>query len=333
MTWPEVLRVFHNLAFAHPLSLALALLTATFLGAFYWMRRRLRRHWQTLLEEASEEPFQFLEESSLSEKDRAALSYLKVLRQKVWSMPDQNVALSIDAFFPLAQDIVHTIASIYHPDKDEALYQASLKDLLALCRRTTSRLEAMVQRGPFRLLSSRPIGHYRSLYKTYRRVHASSLVQFLTKHKGLHRAAKVLWHVKNWKNPFFWVSRELSKESLQWLVRWLTIAMINQVGKEAMRLFARHGFADDEERDLVLACLKLHSLCASQAPPQREQALRAWVAFVCDLPILDAAAKIRVLRQALKSGADEVAMAESFRTRRGESWYKRGLHQLSGPFP
>lgn len=333
MTWPEAFRVFQDLAFAHPLSLSLALFAAASLGTVYWMRRRLRRHWQTLLEEASEEPFQFLEEPSLSEKDQAALSYLKVLRQKVWSMPDQDVTLSFDAFFSLAQDIVCTIASIYYPDKDEAQYQASLKDLLALCRRTTSRLETVVQRGPFRLLSSRPIGHYRALYKTYRRVHASSLVQFLTKHKGLYKTAKVLWHVKNWKNPFYWVSRELSKESLQWLVRWFTIAMINQVGKEAMRLYGQRSFADDEERDLVLVCLKLHSLCASQTLPQREQALRAWVAFVCDLPVLDAAAKIRVLRQALEKGADEVAMAESFRTRRGESWYKRGLHQLDRPLP
>ncbi|MGQ9483969.1 MAG: hypothetical protein ACUVSA_03020 [Desulfosoma sp.] len=333
MTWPEALRVFQNLAAAHPLSFSLALLTAASLGAVYWMRRRLRRHWQTLLEEASEEPFRFLEEPSLSEKDRAALRYLKAVRQKVWSQPDQDVTLSFDAFFSLAQDIVRTIASIYHPDKDEAQYQASLKDLLALCRRIASRLEAVVQRGPLRLLSSRPIGHYRALYKTYRRVHASSLVQSLKKHKGLYKAAKVLWHLKNWKNPFYWVSRELSKESLQWLVRWFTIAMINQVGKEAMRLYGQHGFADDEERDLVLACLKLHSLCASQKPPQREEALRAWVSFVCDLPVLDAAAKIRVLRQALERGGDDVVVAESFRTRRGESWYKKGLHQLDRPFP
>lgn len=297
------------------------------------MRRRLRRHWQSVLGEASEEPFQFLEESSLSEKDQAALSYLRDLRQKVWSMPDQDIALSFDTFFSQAQDIVRTIASIYHPDKAEAQYQASLKDVLALCRRTTSRLEAVVQRGPFRLLSSRPIGHYRALYKTYRRVNASSLVQSLKKYPVLYKAAKVMWHVKNWKNPFYWVSRELSKESLQWLVRWFTIAMINQVGKEAMRLYGQHGFADDEERDLVLACLKLYSLCASQKPAQREEALRAWVAFVCEVPVLDPAAKIRVLRQAMEKGADDAAMAESFRTRRGESWYKKGLHKLGEPSP
>ncbi|ROR03031.1 hypothetical protein [Desulfosoma caldarium] len=333
MTWPEAVRLFQDVVTSHPVSLTLALLTAASLGAVYWMRRRLRRHWHSLLEEASEEPFRLLEESSLSEKDRAALSYLKALRQKVWSMPDQDISLSLDTFFSQAQDIVHTIASIYHPDKAEAQYEASLKDVLALCRRTTSRLEAVVQRGPFRLLSSRPIGHYRALYKTYRRVNASSLVQSLKKHPMLYKAAQVMWHAKNWKNPFYWVSRELSRESLRWLVRWFTIAMINQVGKEAMRLYGQHGFADDEERDLVLACLKLHSLCTSQKSGQREGALRAWVAFVCDVPVLDPAAKIRILRQAIEKGVDDVVMAESFRTRRGESWYKRGLHRLGESSP
>ncbi len=328
MTWHEALRFVYDLAAAHPVSLLLALLTAFSLALVYWMRKRLRRHWQSALEETTEEPFCFLDETSLNEKDQAALAYLKDLRRKVWAMPDQDIPFSLDAFLAQAQEIVRTIASIYHPDKDEAPYQATLKDLLALSRRTTARLESIVQRGPFRLLSSRPIGHYRALYKTYRRVNESSLVQSLKKYKRLYRAAKMLWHIKNWKNPFYWLSKELSKETLQWLVRWFTIAMIHEVGKEAIRLYGHHSFADDEERDLVLVCLKLHALCVSQEPHRREESFRAWVAFVCDLPGLDSAVKIRVLRQAMQMPAEDTSVISPFRTRRGESWYKKGLDKL-----
>lgn len=329
MTWHEVTRVLFDAVIAHPVSLVLAVMAVASLGSVYWIRRRLRRSWHALLEDASEEPFTFLEEHSLSDQDQAALNYLRELRQQVWSMPDSAINLSFDAFFVRAQDIIRTIAGIYHPDANEPQYQASLEALLALSRRTASRLETIVRRGPFRLLSSRPIGHYRTLYKTYRSVHESPLVQSLKRYEIFYKAARLLWHFKNWKNPLYWVSRELSRESLQWLVRWFSIALINQVGKEAIRLYGTHTFVDDEERDLVLVCVKLHALCALQEPSRRTDLFQAWVSFVCDLPILDPATKIRILRQAMNPGGEpREHTAASFRTRRGSAWFKKGLDKL-----
>lgn len=328
MTWHEAFRQALDVFFAHPVSLILSVLAVASLVSIHLIRKRLRRHWSMLLEEASEEPFSFLEESALSDKDRAAVSYLRDLRRKVWSTPDPEITLSFDAFLAQAQDIVRTVASIYHPDKEEPEYQASLEDLLALSRRTASRLENIVRRGPFRLLSSRPIGHYRTLYRTYRRVNESAFVQSLKRYRFLYRAARVFWSIKNWNNPLYWVGKELSRESLQWLVRWFSIAVINQVGKEAIRVYGTRTFADDEERDLVLACTKLHALCASQEPARREESFRAWVSFVCDIPLLDDATKIRLLRQILKAAPDVEAVEASFRTRRGDGWYRKGLDRL-----
>lgn len=328
MTWHEAARKALDVFLAHPVSLIFAALAAASLVSIHLIRKRLRRHWTMLLEEASEEPFSFLEESAFSDKDRAAVSYLRDLRRKVWSAPDPEITLSFDAFLAQAQEIVRTVASIYYPDKEEPEYQASLEDLLALSRRTASRLETIVRRGPFRLLSSRPIGHYRSLYQTYRRVNESAFVQSLKRYRFLYRAARLFWSIKNWNNPLYWISKELSRESLQWLVRWFSIALINQVGKEAIRVYGTRTFADDEERDLALACVKLHALCASQEPPKREESFRAWVSFVCDLPHLDATMKIRLLRQTLEASPDGEAVAAPFRTRRGDSWYRKGLDRL-----
>uniref|UniRef100_A0A831ZZ66 Uncharacterized protein n=1 Tax=Desulfacinum infernum TaxID=35837 RepID=A0A831ZZ66_9BACT len=328
MTWHEAARQALDVFFAHPVSLILSVLAVSTLVSIHLIRKRLRRHWTMLLEEASEEPFCFLEESSLSDKDRAAVSYLQELRRKVWSTPDREMTLSFDAFLARAQDIVRTVASIYYPDKEEPEYQASLENLLALSRRTASRLETIVRRGPFRLLSSRPIGHYRTLYRTYRRVNESALVQSLRRYPFLYRAARLFWSVKNWNNPLYWVGKELSRESLQWLVRWFSIALINQVGKEAMRLYGTRTFADDEERDLVLVCVKLYALCASQEPSRREESFRAWVSFVCDIPLLDDAVKIRLLRQTLGAALDGEAVSAPFRTRRGDGWYRKGLARL-----
>ncbi len=333
MTWHDAARLAQEVLFTHPVSFVLATLAVASLVTVHLIRKRLRRHWNAVLEEASEEPFCFLEESSLGEKDRAAVSYLRDLRRKVWSMPDTEITLSFDAFLAQAQDIVRTIASIYHPDKEEPEYQASLEDLLALSRRTASRLEKIVRRGPFRLLSSRPVGHYRKLYRTYRRVNESALVQSLKKYRFLYKAARLFWSVKNWKNPLYWVGKELSRESLQWMVRWFSIALINQVGKEAIRLYGTRTFADDEERDLVLACVKLHALCASQEQTRRDEYFKAWVAFVCDLPLLDPEAKIRLLRQTAGAVPDSAAVEAPFRTRRGDGWYRKGLERLGLPRP
>ncbi len=331
MTWHDALRLAQDVFLAHPLSLALAALAVTSLVSVHLIRKRLRRQWNSMLEEASEEPFGFLEESSLGEKDQAVLSYLRDLRRKVWSTPDEELTLSFDAFLTQARDIVRTIASIYHPEREEPQYQASLEDLLALSRRTASRLENIVRRGPFRLLSGRPIRHYRTLYRTYRRVNESALVRTLKNYRFLYRAARLLWSIKNWKNPLYWVGRELSRESLQWLVRWFSIALINQVGKEAMRVYGSRAFGDDEERDLALVCVKLYALCTSQEPSRRAESFHAWVEFVCDLPVLDPATKIRLLRHALRASPDSTAADAALRTRRGLSWYRKGLERIGLP--
>lgn len=318
---------FRQVATEHLTSILLCILTLAVLGAVFVLRWWLRRRWHALLQESASETFHLGDPADLTPRDHEALACLKQMRREILHTPESQLSIAFESLFQRSQDVVRRIARIYHPDKEEPEYQASLEGLLQLTQRVTARLQAIAGYGPFRVLASRRLAHYRSLYRTYQSVQESPLVQGLRKHKRIYKVARLLWNLRNIKNPFYWLGKELSQEGYFLMLRWFHIALVNQVGKEAIRLYSSRPFIHDEERDLALACLKVLQECR-QSGRLDAGSLGRWVVFVCGLPVLDANSKLRLIRGACSGELPPDVEKEDFRTSRGKKWYQKGMERV-----
>ncbi len=321
--------IFELIVAEHLISVVLCFLTVATVAAVFILRWWLRRRWNALLQESADPTLHWKSTGDLTEADQKALEYLKEKRRRVWKIPESELSLSFESLFHQAHVMVREIAAIYYPDKNDPEYQASLHDLLKLARRVTTRLETVSSYGPFRLLASRPIADYRSLYRTYQAVQDSEIFQRLKKHKRLYRIARIAVNLKNIKNPFYWLGKELSQEGYFLLLRWFHIALVNQVGKEAIRLYSPHLVLHEDERDLSRVCLKLYEVCRETGGDR--ESLERWVRFVCEVPTLDADTKVKLLRTAVTESSLDNNLETVPLTPQGKRWYRKGLKLITGP--
>ncbi|SMC18012.1 hypothetical protein SAMN02746041_00443 [Desulfacinum hydrothermale DSM 13146] len=318
-----------QLAAEHLTSLLVCALTLAVVGVVVVLRWWLRRRWHALLQESAVDGFQLGDPEKLTPQDRQALECLKRMRREILHVPESQLSITFESLFQRSQHVVRTIARIYHPDEEEAEYQASLDGLLQLTQRVTGRLLAVAAYGPFRLLASRRLAHYRSLYRSYQTVQENRLVQGLRRHKRIYKVARMFWNLRNIKNPFYWLGKELSQEGYFLMLRWFHVTLVNQVGKEAIRLYSAQPFIHNEERDLALACFKVFSQCERDATLDAP-GLKRWISFVCRLPVLDASSKLKLIQQACSGSLPPEMEGEDLRTSRGKKWYRKGLEHVHG---
>ncbi len=289
----------------------------------WWMRRR----WQRLLESDLEEQHELDLLPPLSTQDQQAMECIRRLRREVWDIPEGELRIGVEPFTASALAVVRAIAGIYHPEKDAPEYEATLWQSLQLMQRVSRKISRFASVPPWRLIANRKLSDYQRFYQFYRTVNDNPVLQLLKRHRHLYRVARLAMNIKNVGNPFYWASRELSREGYFLTLRWFYLAFIGQVGREAMRLYSGRHFQHQEERDAALVCHKLFNLThAWDGPSPAEWALL--VKIVTEHAHLEADAKVRILSQISRQQLPNDVETQPLQTRAGMDWYRDGLKRL-----
>lgn len=326
----SALIAFRQLLEAHWLSAIFILCTVTFIAATAALRWWLRRRWQRLLED------QFSDEESaldvlqpIGPQDQRALELIRQSRRAVWSQPEAELGLGLEALTARAVQIIRSIAAIYHPEIVDPEYQASLIEALQLIRRVAARLTRLANIPPFRFLGERKLSDYQRYYQVYRKINENPVMQTLKQHRHLYRVVRWAVNVKNLGNPLYWAGRELSREGYFFMLRWFHLTFISQVGREAIRLYSGRQFRKAEDRDGALICYRLFALTRQWGGPSGQE----WsllVDLVANQSVLEAEAKLQILSRWARGRIPRDLDGQVLTTAAGVKWYREGLQKLLG---
>lgn len=311
----------------HVVSAIFLLLTVSTISVLLVVRWWLKRRWRQLLEEKFEEEEELDTLMPIGPQDQQTLDLIRQLRQEVWEMPETDLQLNIEALTQRATRIVRSIAALYHPEVEIPQYEASLVEILHLIRRTSSRLARMGSVVPFRFLGNRKLSDYQRYYQVYRKINENRILQLFKRNPHIYKVARWAMDIKNLGNPLYWAGRELSREGYFYVLRWFYLTFINQVGREAMRLYSGRHFQRDEDRDATLVAYRLYALTRQWGGPTSVE----WailVDHVANHGTLEADVKIHLLSRFAQDRIPENLDGQNTRTRSGIKWYQQGLKAL-----
>lgn len=332
MNEPSGLQFLFELVSRHWLSvffLALTLCTVLGLTAVrWWLRRRLKR----LLEAQFEEENELDVLPSPGPADRRALELIREMRREVWSVPETELQLGLDALNQRAVRIVRAVSSVYHPEAEVPQYEASLIESLQLIRRVSNRIVRLAQTAPFKYLGNRRLRDYQRYYQVYRKLNENPLLRLLRRNPHLSRVAGWAINLKNLGNPLYWASKELSRESYFFLLRWFHLTYTSQVGKEAIRLYSGRRFLTEQDRDAALVCYRLFALTRQWGGPSAAE-WSVFVDFVTGHAALEAETKLHVLQRCAGGKLPKDLDRQRLQTKSGLKWYREGLKRLEGKEP
>jgi hypothetical protein len=309
--------------------LSLTLLTILLLaGARWWWKRRCIR----LIEDTFTPEAELDLLPPLGAKDIEALELIRRRRKAVWEIPEAELQLTIEDISQRAMGIVRPIAEIYFPSAEVPEYEATLVESLQLIRRVSTRLIRLATITPFKLLGNRKLNEYQRFYQVYKKINENPILQLLKRSPHLYKAARWALNIKNLGNPFYWAGKEISREGYFFMVRWFHMAVISQVGKEAMRLYSGRRFQKEEDRDAALICHRLFALTLRWDGPSPEE----WamlVDFVTNQPVLEPEIKLHILSSWSKRRMPKDLEEQPLQTEAGVKWFRQGLKRLSETDP
>jgi hypothetical protein len=296
--------------------------------ARWWWRRRSMR----IVEESFREESELDLLPALDDRDRDALEFIRRRRKAVWELPESELGFGIEALSRQAMGMVTAMAEIYFPGVESPEYEATLMESLQLVRRVNNRLIRLAEITPFKILGSRRFSEYQRFYQVYRKINDNPLLQFLKGRPHLYRIARWALHIKNLGNPLYWAGKEISREGYFFMLRWFHMALVSQVGREAMRLYSGRRFQAEEDRDAALICHQLFALTQKWGGPSSEE-WAALVKFVTNRPTLEPEAKLHILarwsQNRLPKGLNELHL----QTDLGLHWRRQGLKLLAKAEP
>jgi hypothetical protein len=322
-----VFRALQEVLVRHWMSgLLLGLTLATFLGALlfrWWVRRR----WQHLLEEDAEAAQELDILPPLSAADRNALELIKQLRREIWTLPESDLRLGVEAMTERALAVVRRIASVYHPAGDHPEYEATLLGSLHLARRVLVRISHIASASPWKLLGNRKLSEYQRFYQVVRMINDSPVLQLLRNHRHLYRAARWAMNLKNLGNPLYWAGKEVSREGYFLMLRWFYVAFVSQVGREAMKLYGGRHYQREEERDAAVLCHRLFALTRQWGGPDPAE-WQVLLEVVTGHASLDADMKVRILSRWSTKRLPAGIEGQPLQTPSARNAYRRSLKKL-----
>lgn len=321
------LHIFSDLIHRHMVSAFFLLLTImtilSLLGIRWWLRRRLQR----MLEEKFEEESELDALPSPGPNDQEALELIRQFRQEVWTIPEGELQLSVEAFNQRAVRVVQAISGVYHEEAEAPQYEASLVEILHLIRRVSTRLTRLASAVPFKYLGDRKLSDYQRYYQVYRTINDNPFVQIFKRNPHLQRIAKWAVNLKNIANPLYWAGKELSREGYFYMLRWFYLTFVSQVGREAMRLYSGRHFQTEEDRDAALICYRLFALARKWGGPCDAE-WSALVDFITGHSALEAEIKLHVLSRCSQGRLPKDLDSQILQTKAGARWYREGLKRL-----
>jgi hypothetical protein len=311
----------------HWVSAFLLLVSFTTFCLALMLRWYVRRRIGKLLENGFEEDHELDLLPAPGTFERESLEFIARTRQEIWSLPEAELQIGLEAFNRHALKIVRAIGAIYHPEAAQPEYEASLSDSLELVTRVSARLARLASTIPIKYVGSRKLSDFQRYYQTYVKINENPVLQLFKKNPHIYKAARLAWNVKNAANPFYWAGRELTREGYFIILRWFYLTFTSEIGKEAMRLYSGKRFQHEEDRDAVLICYRLfHTMRKWSGPTSAEWA--AFVQFVTGLSALDSESKLHVLARCSEDRLPKDLEERTIATKSGIKWYKKGLKAL-----
>jgi hypothetical protein len=311
----------------HKISAVFLLLSLVTFSSILLARLILKRRWKKLLEAELAKEMELDTLPPVGPLDDQALERIKAFRREVWELPEAQLELNIEGLTEQGFRVVRAVAEIYHSDAAIPQYEASLLELLQLIRRVASRLHRVASVMPFRFLGTRKLSDYQRYYQVYRKINENPVLQILKRNPQLYRMARWAVNLKNLGNPLYWAGKEISREGYFFMVRWLTMTFVSQVGREAMKLYSGRHFQSDADRDAAIACYRLFALSRRWGGPSAAE----WpllVEFVSAHPVLDADARLHILSRCSSGRFPKDLDEQSMTTEAGVKWLRQGLKVL-----
>lgn len=319
--------VLFSLLDRHKISAILLLISLVTFSSIVLARQILKRRWKRLVEVELAKETELDTLPPIGPLDEQALERIKAFRREVWDLPEAQLELNIEALTERGFRVVRAVAEIYHADAAIPQYEASLLELLQLIRRVASRLHRVASVMPFRFLGMRRLSDYQRYYQVYRRINENPVLQLLKRNPHLYRMARWAVNLKNLGNPLYWAGKEISREGYFFMVRWLTMTFVSQVGREAMRLYSGRHFQCDGDRDAAVACYQLFDLTRQWGGPTAEE----WpllVDLIGNHPVLEADAKLHLLSRCASGRIPKDLHEQDLQTDAGRRWLRQGLKLL-----
>jgi hypothetical protein len=311
----------------HRISAILLVLSLITFSSILLARQILKRRWKRLLEAELSRETELDTLPPMGPLDDQALERIKAFRREVWDLPEAQLELGIEALTERGFRVVRAIAEIYHSEAAIPQYEASLLELLQLMRRVASRLHRIASIMPFRFLGTRKLSDYQRYYQVYRKINENPVLQLLKRNPSLYRMARWAMNLKNLGNPLYWAGKEISREGYFFMVRWLSMTFVSQVGREAMRLYSGRHFQSEGDRDAAIVCYRLFALARQWGGPTAEE----WpliVDFVSSHPVLDPEAKLHILSRCALGRFPKDLDEQMIQTEAGTKWLRQGLTLL-----
>lgn len=289
----------------------------------WYVRRRIRQ----MLENGFEEDHELDLLPAPGAFERRSLEFIASMRGEIWSLPEGELQLGLDALNQHALKIVRSIGAIYHPEAAQPEFEASLTDTLELVARVGARLARLSSTVPIKYVGNRKLSDFQRYYQAYVKINENPVLKLFKKKPHIYKAARFAFSVKNAANPLYWAGRELTREGYFIILRWFYLTFTSEIGKEAIRLYSGKRFHQEEDRDAVLICYRMfHTMRKWGGPAPAEWA--AFIQFVTGLSSLDSESKLHILARCSEDRLPKDLEERTIATRSGIKWYKKGLKVL-----
>lgn len=311
----------------HRISAVLLVLSLITFSSILLARQILKRRWKKLLEAELSKESELDTLPPIGPLDEQALERIKAFRREVWELPEAQLQLGIEALTERGFRVVRAIAEIYHSDAAIPQYEASLLELLQLMRRVATRLHRIASVMPFKYLGARRLSDYQRYYQVYLKLNENPVLRLLRRNPYLYRMARWAMNLKNLGNPLYWAGREITREGYFFMLRWLTMTFVSQVGREAMRLYSGRHFQSEADRDGAIVCYRLFSLTRQWGGPAADE----WpllVELVIGHPVLDPEVKLHILSRCSLGRFPKDLDEQALQTDAGKKWLRQGLQLL-----
>jgi hypothetical protein len=201
-----------------------------------WREKKKIKDLEEEMDSLNKVPFQRIKEMTL--EDDAAYKIIEEERNRIWMNFSSQTELSGESVFELSRELVIKIASIYFPDKDEPLYQATVAGLLHLVRRVVERVEGYLNRVPLTIVRDRTVAEILYLHRGYKRIKDSKITQVLG-NRFVNTARKLAWGAYNVTNPWYYGRQIAWTVGKELGLRYLLTLIITIVGEEAVLLYRK----------------------------------------------------------------------------------------------
>jgi len=233
-----------------------------------------------------------------TEQDLAATKIIEAYRRRVWRKLSVTTKVSYRPVLRLLTELVLDIAAVYNRDSERPELGVTLENLVHLARRTTERLEALLDTGPGRTVSDLSVARVYRYYSFVNRMQQREPFKTLIGRPVVRKTFSWVWWmattVNNWSNPYIWAYRGAKKVAWETSARVILVQIIEFTGIEAMATFSGRSppQADGRQEEWLLR-EALH--VAALARPLRSDTQRALLQAVLEAKALSSDRRLKLI--------------------------------------